>query len=875
MPQSRPCDVTPNGDQDKYNLALQDQSGRWYGLDVLINQVFPRTSNHSAPLQRVGFNSFHNGRGADKFVANQYQYFGSRNTWTSTPGKAHATQLIRFAKGINSSDENMPNANGVTWKRLTGNQRYLDISFVASASVTHTRLVLLIRRRVPAGTVGAPGTLTAELCSNSAGYPNTVLTTVTVDSTLMTDVVSEYYSWTISQAVVSGTTYHLKVYGASTDRDDACWEIACDTTVTGLRSSTNTSWSTNAVTTVFSPYYRLWVKGAYTLNPFVWDGALYTIANYDNKSTASTLWLNGVRGQAVGTQTTTTLQDTGNGTYGGVAWTSNRFAGCYVIILRGTGQGQVRLISSNDANTLTISTQWAVLPVAGSSEYVVYGGEWFVQISTTGLGVVTGNPTISNGIVYFPQGDSVNIRKMVLDYTDADDHAFASESTRNNKAYFLASGWDNTQGPQIWRANEAIAAGTPASYKISVARSPVSPLGVPLTFATDMTFLTSILTGDNTNLINGLHFHENNLYVMKADGLYIIQNDQAIQVKIGAERSPSVNNGLCAITAADKNMYMSYQNDVYLISGGAAYPTGLRNNMPSLRLGVVRDLDTAHGWLFAAFCPSTSNASGVSTVMKYSLDTKTWSQQMYGYAGGISIRAVQWQDCPESRSRLWAEMAGDLVYQEFPYGNGIRPYDDTGMKYQHEAVLILPTIDLNTVENKYFSVLTVTSQGLPSTADSETGHEIVVEFQADTDVGSSNWYHAGYIRSSPSGTCIIGEGNRRMIRIRLRMISSEALDPVIIETIGLTLFSRQRLANEWTMYIHSPGDDEEQSAIEVVKWLIDKAQDAEPLLMYSTFKLYHQRTVTLADEPRYVVQEQDIDAQDAEMTMSISLSEVV
>lgn len=871
MPQTRPCDVTPSSDQDKYTVALQDQNGRWYGLDVLINQIFPKTTGASAPLQRVGFNSFHNGRGADKFVANQYQFFDSRNLWSSTPGKVHAVQLFRFSKGISPSDENMPAANGVTWKRLVGSSRYLDISFTAGASVTHTGLILLIRRRVPAGSVGVPGTLTAEICSNSAGFPNTILTTVTVNSSAITDVVSEYYPWTISQSITSGTVYHIKVYGASTDRDDACWEIACDTTVSGLRSSTNTSWSSNAVSVTYSPYYRLWVRGLYTLNPFLFDNGLYTLVNYYDKTTASLLYLNGVRGQATGTQSLTTLQDTGHGTYGATNWTANRFAGCYVRIIRGTGIGQVRQIISNDTQTLTVSN-WNITPVTGDSEYVVYGCDWWVAISSTGLGVVTGNPVSSNGTVYFPQGDSVNIRIMHLDYTDIDDHAWDTEDTNNNKAYFLEKGVDTAQGPQVWRANQAIAAGTPASFKISVARAPSAPLNVPVPFGTDLTFISSILTGENTNRITGIYFHGNNLYVMKEDGLYIIQNDQATQLKIGSERSPNIHNGLAAVTASDNNFYMSFQGDMYLLSGGSTYPTGLKNNLPSDKIGWITDLDTAHGWIFAAY--QVPGATGISSVMKYSLDTKTWSQQLRAYAVNVHIRALQWQDCPESRSRLWSEIEGDLVYQEFPLNNGVRPFDDSGMKYQHEATITLPTIDLNSVENKYFSVVTITSQGLPSTADTNPGHEIVVEFQADNDVGANNWYHAGYIRTSPSGSCVIGEGNRRMIRLRLRLISSEASQPVIVETIGLTLFSRQKLANEWTMYIHEPGDDEEENAVEVVKWLIEKAQDAEPLIMYSTFKLYHGRTVTLADEPRYVIQELDPDAQDAETTMSITLTEV-
>src|SRR3990167_8941316 len=113
MPQTRPCDVTPKGDQDKYSIALQDNSGRWYGLDVLLNQIFPRTNDAPIPLQRVGINSFHAGRGYDRFLPEQYGYFDGKNGWSTTPGKYHATPLIRWGRGLRSGEEhNMPNEIG-------------------------------------------------------------------------------------------------------------------------------------------------------------------------------------------------------------------------------------------------------------------------------------------------------------------------------------------------------------------------------------------------------------------------------------------------------------------------------------------------------------------------------------------------------------------------------------------------------------------------------------------------------------------------------------------------------------------------------------------------------------------------------------------
>lgn len=870
MPQNRPCDVSPSSPQDKYSLALQDEAGRWYGLDVLLSQIRPSTVNAPRALDRVGLNSFHAGRGFDKFVPNQYGYYDGHNLWSTTPGKAHATPLFRWARGIRSSDFNMPNVYGVNWQPLLGATRYLDVSFVASASYTAGKFTLLIRRRVPAETVGTPGQITAEICSNSAGNPSTVLSTMTAVSIDIPDVFSEYYTWNISLALTSGTTYHIKVYGAAADRDQSHWEVAVDTSVAGKKSTAGSSWSA----TTYSPYYFLTDVPAtnHQIKMFTWNGALYALKMYDNKITASQLYINGVRGRAT-SGSTTTLVDTGHGSYGATVLPTNRFAGCFLRCIRGTGQGQAVEITSNDGTSFSFAAVDTAFDA--TSEYIVYGSEWFVEIGSTGLGAVTGLPAISNDIVYFPQGDSVNIRIMHLDYTDADDHAWDVENTNNNKAYFLTTGFDDAEGPQLWRANNILSASTPNNgAAISVSRAPTAPLAgsplipTPLTFGTDATFKTAILAGENTNRITNIYFHDRALYVFKENTVYIVQNDRAINAKIGGESASDIHNGLAACVAA-KQMYFSFADDVYLLAGGSCYPTNLQTNLPSSRSGFVSALEARKGWIFAALDAGT----GVSSVMKYSLDRQTWSEQLRGYSAGRRIRNLQWQDCPESRPRLWVDIGNDLVYQEFPL-NGVRPYDDSGMKYQHEAEIVLPTVDLQNVDSKYFSILTITSQGLANEDDTEVGHEIIVEYQVDNEIGQVKWRHAGYIRTSPSGSVEINKGNTRMLRPRLRLLSNEATDPVIVEAVGLSLFSRHQLSEQWQIGFKLDDSDEEQNSVEVLKWLRSVAQTAEPLRMLSSFPLYHNRKVTISNMPYYNLEEFNPESDELEALLQMQLTEV-
>lgn len=768
----------------------------------------------------------------------------------------------------------MPTTNNVVWKKLIGGQSFLGAKFQASAGYTTAKVVVVIRKAVPAGTVGAPSDLTVALYSDSAGLPNASI----VSATLLADNVdvnSQYYVFDVTTTLGASVNYWVVFKTSAADKANACWEVACDPTVAGAKKQfSGGSFSA----TTFAPYFRVTDSNpAVQYKPFMLDGAYYVAAMFDDGTTASKLFLNGNRGRATGAQSASTLKDTNHGAYGATAWPADRFENSYVRIIRGPGQGQVRQITGNSGDELTVSPNWSITPVAGSSEYVVYACDWFVEIETTGLSVVTDTPLVHNGIVYFPQGDSTVIRKMHIDYADADVHAWGSESaTNNNKAYFLETSHDAAEGPQVWRANQLATSGsTPNAAAISVSRASSSPINAgtgvptPVAFATDLTFGASIAIGENTNLVTRIQDHEGVLHGFKEDGFFIVQNNRAMRVRMGVETAPDVGNGRASVTAGDKNLYVAFRNDVWLVTSGGAYSTNMKYNLPATRSGPVRSLVAAEGWVFAGI----NAGNNISSVMKFSLDTKTWSEQLRGYSPGYRIRNLQWQPCPETRARLWVDIEGDLMYQMFPL-NGVRPFDDKEIPYEHETDLILPTLELGTTDPKYFAVLTATTQGLATQDDIETGHIIVVECQTDNDVGTDNWEHVGKIKKSPSASIEIARGNKRMIRTRLRLISDEPTDPVILEAVSISLFAREKLAHEWSMQFPIQSDDEEQNSVDLLMWLRN-AYRAEPLTMKSRFTLFHDRKVTLADEPRYRLEELDAPNKELEAQIWLKLAEVL
>jgi hypothetical protein len=74
-----------------------------------------------------------------------------------------------------------------------------------------------------------------------------------------------------------------------------------------------------------------------------------------------------------GTQSTSTLQDTTQ------SWTPDEFKGCRVNLYCGAGEGQIRTITSNTSNTLTVTPDWDTTPVSLTTLYCIGAIEFDVR----------------------------------------------------------------------------------------------------------------------------------------------------------------------------------------------------------------------------------------------------------------------------------------------------------------------------------------------------------------------------------------------------------------------------------------------------------------------------------------------------------------
>lgn len=833
------------GSEDYSHEVLLLSRGKKFGLKLLngVSSVHIIPPARQAPPFKLEQNSWQNGRGAEVWLPNAMNFYDAQNAWTSTPNKLHPTLLMQWYTGFRDAEMNMPQAGDThKWLPLYAgsgsdpNRRYQSVSFTASASSNRERCFLIIRKR------GKPGTLTVEWCSDSSGSPGTVQKTVTKAYSDLGDVVSYYIEFKPSSvlAVTSAAVYHIKIYGASGDTLNDCWEVMCDSAASGKNSSDNSSWSATA----YSPYYRITDEDvSQFIFPFAFDGAWYAVTSRLDRGN-SKLYIHGCRGKATA-GASTTLTDSGAGQYGGT-WTTDMWANYKVRIIRGTGQGQVRTISSNTGTVLTVSSAWHINPDT-TSEYYIYGGKAWKEISVTGnLAWVPAKPAYANGTVYFPQGDTADIRIMQLNYANANDHGFDTENTKHNQAWFLVPSYDSSLGPVMVRGNEtATSAGTPAGKAVSVGRAPTSPDGTPVSFGTDLTFQTSILVGDNTYRISGVYNHQNQLWVAKEDTLYQITGNVPVEFRYGADASPNIMNGVAGCTGMDGQFYIAAEHDIFLISGGNTYPTNLPHNLPSGRGGYVRDMISEKGWLFAAL---DAGDSGWSSIMRMTLQDRSWHEQVRTFAVGRRIRNLAWLNHVDTRSHLTWECAGELMYQEMPLF-GVRPIQDSGCAYQHEAVIELPTMDMLNTDPKYFSYFALDSKKLASaTTAAVYGREIALDYQLNDNIGTSAWVNGGSFGKSPQDKVTLNLGSKYKIRPRLRIESNEASNPPIVENMGLSLFTRTKQYSSVMMEVNAYGE-EEISGEEIWQAIIGMVIAAETVNVESIFSFLHNKRVILPAEP--------------------------
>lgn len=756
------------------------------------------------------------GRGNLRFATDTSRFADSGALVTTVPGQLISGPQARYATGFRAATQDLP-GSGFLWYYLypgDGNtinhDSYLARSFTPASSYSADRICLWIAR------TGTPtAALTVELCSDNAGAPGTVLKSATVDTTTITDTLAVLYPFDFSgtQALTSGTKYWIKVYDTTAGATVYnCWRVGCaaSTAGDGIHSTNGSSW-----TGTFDLYYRVDDANHATAGSarfFEYKRALYLVTQPEAGGAAK-LYLNGDRGLASGTQSTTTLNDSAK------SWTTNEFAGCIVLFTQGVNKGKWRTITANDSDTLTITPALAVACAAGSggTQYVILGSDKWTEIGSTGLTAPVTGVTVAKGFLYLAQGDAVNIRRM-REYDNAGTWTREFTDDGSSKATLLTT-FTTGGTTYVYRANNS---------DVTFSRAPGA------TSWTDLAFETAQPAGDSEGNITALVPYDNSVKIGKEDAVGQDKdyqwNDLPVPIQYGRDENNCVN-----MKGWNVYLYFPYMEGFERLYGTTIDDIGPNRDqgLPADRRGRIADFVPVHQYGYAA----VDAGAGYSSVLMTTSPGGDWHEIYRAPQAARPIRSLFYQSIPGLANRLWFFEGWDVGYV-MRERDTQSPTNDSNMRYAFEGYVTTSWFDFDTPElDHYWDELRLFSKTL---ADG-SGY-VRVDYQVDNDTAWTAFNLAaadgGQFIVSPYQKIAIGSGlvTGRRIRFRLVATIADLSTPIVLSAFEVRGNQLNEVLYDYIVDFSAGdrlvllnGEDARESAVEVLEVLESWQEDATPL----------------------------------------------
>jgi len=658
-----PIRVSPTEPEPTHHVSLRDRNGLELGLilcdekgnalrtpsSFLKNPIettaLKQTSGNSSydifdyPYNPIVQDDLSGGRGSQDFERDSTKYYDSFRTKSGRANKAYAGPLETYASGGRDMDQSIPGS--VKWHTLIDDARHIYKRFTASASYTAALAWLLVR------ITGTPSDLTIAVYSDSAGDVGSELDSVTVASTRMDDILSEWLCETISQALTSSTAYWVVVYAASTDNSENHWKI-------GVKDASGTTYYSGAFDNTptgadFDLYYRLTDANA-TRNciPFTYKEQQYFVVN--ESSGAPSLYMAGDRGAADSNsgQLTKLIDAT-------KSWTADEWIGSVVVVIAGTGLNEPqpwRIITDNDATSLTVDSAWTITHDT-TTVYVILGTK-LTEITGHGLTAPVTDVLVSTQeVIYFAQGPSVNIRRARF-YNNAGTWTREYAADGTNKGNLFAY---MPLGKKIVLANNN------NSGSVTIAIEDTVPA-----WGTDITFATAINVDSKYIRINGLLIYPNSsgtetIWIYKENGIWVHAGGTGEAEEASLKEFRAVRSQYAGVRPLLHNVYMyfplQYGLERYYGSQYDDIGPNLGEGLPANRRGPIVWMVGYPGKFFAAI---DAGSSGYSSI----LDSDGWHER-YRAPLGQQIKSMTIQTIPGTTlDRLWVYQGNDMVYLPMP-----------------------------------------------------------------------------------------------------------------------------------------------------------------------------------------------------------------
>ena len=680
--------VSPTEPNPTHHVSLRPRNGPTIGLilcdangkprwDTFRRNAIDRTSLKTSsgtssyadlehPYEPVVQDNWTSGRGNLDFEQDSSGYYDSFRMKSSIANKLFLGPQEQWSTG-DHRDEDGDKPGDVTWKKLLGENQYLSRRFTASASYTAVSAWLLARKR------GTPGDMTIAVHNDSAGSIGTKIDDVTVASTRMDDILSEWLNETISAALTSGTAYWIKAYGDDDDDNRNHWQVAVDNASgTTNYSSDGASWTSAD----FDLYFRLTDAAATKTVIFVeYKEAMYCFVS--GTSGAPNVYINGDRGAADSNSgNLDKLIDAAKG------WTTNEWAGAIVLITGGTGKGEPqrwRNISSNTATQLVVDEDWTITHDT-TTEYVIIADDTWTEITGHGITApVTDILVESNDYLLVCQGDSTNMRRH-REFNDSGTwknlaHADCKADDGTNKFAFL------TFEPQ---ANKIVGGNnSDGSGDISVDTAD------PIAWA-NHTFSGTPTVLPETHKMTGLVVYpdageDEAAWVGREEIPWVVPTTgNPYPFAIDEVRKLKDDDNCSQMLKHDVYLYMNMRQLVERWYNGSLddVSPSQGEGLPANRRGKVVSLVGVPGKVLYGI---DAGASGYSSVMEYDAGGL---HEIYRGAKGERLVAMKYQSVAGGLDRLWIYIGNDIIWMPYP-DEPDNELNDSDYLYTHEGAIVL------------------------------------------------------------------------------------------------------------------------------------------------------------------------------------------
>ena len=785
-------------------------------------------SDFEPPWSPISQDDWVGGRGMEDFDLDISRYLDSWRANTLFSNKIFLGGQETYTKGNRSQDFSLPGS--VTWKQLHSTNKYLAVKFTASASYDSEYIYMWVRKR------GIPvDDLVVKLRSDAAGEISTVLqTAAAVDTDDITDTLSQFYRFDITtESLVSGTAYWIEISSASGDGENH-WAVAVKAdSGTTKYSSDETTWSSAG----FDLYYRITdADSGNSYKLFQYRMCMYLIVN---KGTgAPDLYANGDRGAAdANTGALGTLVDATK------TWTVDEWAGCIVQIIRGVGSTEEqpwRLITGNDATSLTVDNDW-VITHDTTTEYVIVGSDKFSLVGSHGLTADVTDVCAVNHHIYLCQGDDVAMRRMLF-WNTAGTGAYQFAADGTNKAYKMCTVRESTDGLCIWRAQNKDATG-----EISISKEDTVPA-----WGTDITFAAVIPMKDGLGKItNIIEYGESAkyLWIFREGSIFVESGGKIDQIPLKEMNSAaSYTNGLAAIPH-NVYLYFNFGQGLERYYSSLLDDVGVNRDsgLPTSRQGIVAKLAGYPGKVYQAIDAGSSGYSSVFANGTGGSDGSGWCEVYRAPVAGQRIRELMFQAIPgETLDRLWVCVGDDIIWIPFPSGE-IDPTNDVNMKFCHESAIQLGYMYAGMYDVwKFYHELKMFALNLVE--DEQT---IEVDYMIDDD---TTWTpFPDVYDESPIQDIRLVESygvNGKRISFRLRIQTTDNTKTPIIKGIVCENVSRVPVKYSYSFAfrvidhdVHVDGDQGHLASEDIQEILDEWATQLTPLVMNSRYKMFDGKTV--------------------------------